>query len=157
MLERPLRQWPSYLRQRLAIVSDMVATRDVFRGDRLDLHDQMVRRANQQAASGYNPQPYPGRVMIILTSRSVSEEQDPRYSWDRLARGGSVVVRVPGMDSGALLVPPFVSDLASVISQALDDPKSEDPPITPRNSPDRSQRTERARHATPSAGQPASA
>ena len=119
-LQRPLWQWPGYLMQKLDIVSDMFAKRDVYRGDRIELYRLLVRQANQRAAAGYLPQPYPGRVGMILTNRlGLPRKQDPRFFWARMARGGADVVQVPGPDSGALLRPAFVSGLAKALNEQM--------------------------------------
>ena len=117
--ERPPREWPGYLWRRLAIVTEMIAKHDVFRGDRLEFHRALVRQANHRAAAQYDPRPYPGRLAMILTSRqAVTPQEDARFWWERLALGGSTVTRVPGPDSGALLRPPFVSGLAEALRRA---------------------------------------
>jgi thioesterase domain-containing protein len=119
---QPRGQRLRYLREKVSIISEMVAQRDVYRGERYALYSDLVMRANQHAAARYAPAPYPGSLLLVFTvGESPPRDDDVRLMWSRLARGGSTVVSVPGMGSGSLLKPPFVQGFADVLRERLVD------------------------------------
>jgi len=120
MREQPRGERMKYLLQHSRILADMLRKRDVYRGDSHLLHRDLVTRANQRAAARYRPTMYDGGVLLILSSRIPrSPVREPRLSWRSLVRGECTVIRVPGMDSGALLKAPYVEHLAVALGGEL--------------------------------------
>jgi thioesterase domain-containing protein len=120
MWKQPRGQRLSYLLRSGRILGEMVKQRDVYRGESHVLHREMVTRANQRAAAGYRPTGYDGEVLLVLSNEVPrAPEQDARLSWQKLARGGSTVVRVTGKDSGELLKAPHVANLAAALDHQL--------------------------------------
>ena len=114
------RQRFDYLRERLNMIRQMVAHRDVFRGHPEDFHLQVVRQANLAAVHRYQPREYPGRAVLFLAAgRKIDSEEDPRLRWSRLAAGGLETHSVPGDDSGLTLVKPNVEVLAPILKASL--------------------------------------
>jgi thioesterase domain-containing protein len=92
-----------------------------------ELTDEVVyrylkrRRANQAAASGYLPKPYPGRILLFRATdpdplAGPAEETrpaatDPALGWSELSPYPVEVMEVPGYHA-ALLFEPFVGAIA---------------------------------------------
>jgi amino acid adenylation domain-containing protein len=111
----------AFLRQRLAMMTEMIAKRDLFRGNRTELELAVVRQADLMAVHGYQPREYPGRIALFLAEgRTHGAERDPRLGWNDLARGGTEVYYVPGDDSGLTLTRPNVEVLAPLLKACLD-------------------------------------
>ena len=116
----PWRQRWRFLREKATVLNEVVAQRDLYRGDRFLLFRQLVTAANQRAAARYRPRPYPGGVaLIVSTERPVGTEGDPRLTWAGLATGESRVLRVDAMDSGSVLRSPHVEQLAESLAGLL--------------------------------------
>jgi acetolactate synthase-1/2/3 large subunit len=121
------RQRRDYVRERVQVLKQVIAQRDLFRGDRRRLHANVVRNANMAALRKYQPQVYPGRVVLLLAEgRNVATgEEDPRLGWSRIAGGGLDARSVPGDNSGLMLRKPNVEALAPVLKGYLDDAQPE--------------------------------
>jgi amino acid adenylation domain-containing protein len=102
-----------YLLGRLKMVGEMLAKRDVFRGDRSEFYQDVVNQANLIAYQQYKPRPYTGRVVFFRAEgRRVSAHQDRRLAWHQLISGDLEIQTVPGDDSGLMLAEPHVQVLA---------------------------------------------
>lgn len=111
----------AFLRSRFVMVREMIAKRDLFRGNRTELNTAVVRRANKAAAYRYQPAEYPGSVVLFLAEgRTPASGRDPRLVWRELAKGGSEVHYTPGDDSGLALAHPNVEVLAPLLKGCLD-------------------------------------
>jgi thioesterase domain-containing protein len=107
------RQRIKFLLGRVRMVGQMVAQRDVFRGDRSEFYQDVVNQANLIAYQEYEPRPYGGRVVFFRAEgRRVSAHQDRRLAWRQLITGDLDVQAVPGDDSGLMLAEPHVQSLA---------------------------------------------
>jgi aspartate racemase len=107
------------LLQRSRIVGQMVANRDIYRGDSAAMYVDRVSTANQKAFSRYRPRPYDGSLMLVLASaRKIHTQRDPRLSWCALARS-CVKLDIPALDSGLALKSPHVEVLAQVMAEQL--------------------------------------
>jgi aspartate racemase len=110
---RPER-WP-FLSGKLGVRRDASGTNggELFR--------QRVAAANYRAALRYKPEPYRGRVLLVLAGgRMLCCGSDPRLRWAELAGGNCIVRRVPAADSGWLLKEPHVHALAGHLRTALE-------------------------------------
>ncbi|HEV8197246.1 MAG TPA: thiamine pyrophosphate-requiring protein [Gemmatimonadales bacterium] len=126
------RQRFDYLRERLNVLRQMIAHRDVFRGHPEDFHLEVVRQANLAAVHRYQPRVYPGRAVLFLAQgRKIDSEEDPRLRWQRLAAGGLETHMVPGDDSGLTLVTPNVEVLAPLVKACLERESVADAPPEP--------------------------
>jgi aspartate racemase len=107
------RQRIKFLLGRVRMVGQMVAQRDVFRGDRSEFYQDVVNQANLIAYQEYEPRPYGGRVVFFQAEgRRVNAHQDRRLAWRQLITGDLDVQAVPGDDSGLMLAEPHVQSLA---------------------------------------------
>jgi amino acid adenylation domain-containing protein len=108
-------------RERFSIVGEMIAQRDVYRGDSAAMYVDRVSRANTRAFARYRPQPYDGEVHLVLASARPlrSKEDDPRLLWGALARGGFHRYDIPARDSGLILKSPHVETLTGWVREAL--------------------------------------
>jgi aspartate racemase len=102
-----------FLRDRLAMLGQIVGQRDLFRGDPSEFHLRVVTQANLLAFGRYVPRVYPGRVVLFRAGgRKVDPADDPRLAWERLAAAGLELHTVPGDDSGLMLSEPHVRVVA---------------------------------------------
>ena len=110
-----------YLLRKAGIVSEMVARRDVYRGDAATFRHDLVSRVNRSAAAAYKPLAYAGDIVLVIPDdASPPADRDPRLVWRDLAAGESTVVRVPGQDSGTLLRPSHIEPLVRVLSDRIE-------------------------------------
>jgi thioesterase domain-containing protein/acyl carrier protein len=115
------RQRMKYLLGRMRMLGEMVAQRDVFRGDRSEFYQDVVNQANLIAYQEYEPRPYPGRVVFFLAEgRRVTAHQDRRLAWRQLITGDLDIQTVPGDDSGLMLAEPHVQVLARQLKARID-------------------------------------
>jgi aspartate racemase len=115
------RQRVKYLLGRVKMLGEMVAQRDVFRGDRSEFYQDVVNQANLIAYQEYEPRPYAGRVVFFRAAgRRVSALQDRRLAWRQLITGDLEVQTVPGDDSGLMLAEPHVQILARELKARIE-------------------------------------
>ena len=109
-----------YLLGKLKMLKEMMAQRDVFRGDRSEYYLDLVTQTNLSAYQKYEPRVYPGPVVFFRAAeRQVSAPDDRRLEW-RLHITGQLQVRtVPGEDSGLMLAEPHVQVLAREIKECI--------------------------------------
>jgi amino acid adenylation domain-containing protein len=110
-----------YLFERIKVVAEVAARRDLFRGDRREFDQQMVANANLRAFHRYKARAYSGRAVLFLAeAREVPSEDDPRLAWRRLLAGGAEIYTVPGHDSGSMLDEPHVRALAEQLKACIE-------------------------------------
>ena len=115
------RQRMKYLLGRVRMLGEMVARRDVFRGDRSEFYQDVVNQANLIAYQEYEPRPYAGRVVFFRAEgRRVTAHQDRRLAWRQLITGDLEVHTVPGDDSGLMLTEPHVQVLARELKSRIE-------------------------------------
>jgi amino acid adenylation domain-containing protein len=115
------RQRMKYLLGRVRMLGEMVAQRDVFRGDRSEFYQDVVNQANLIAYQEYEPRPYTGRVVFFLAEgRRVIAHQDRRLAWRQLITGDLEIQTVPGDDSGLMLAEPHVQVLARELKARIE-------------------------------------
>lgn len=86
-----------------------------------EAYGHRIPAAYRRAFREYTPQPYPGRLILMLGADTPEGPPfDPRLKWARLAAEGTEICTVPG-DHDAMLRPPHVTDLAAVLRQILAD------------------------------------
>ena len=111
-----------YIREKLGIVREMILHRDVYRGDRGILYQEIVVKANYEAMMAYKPKSYAGRLHIIIASnRPIDSVHDARLNWNLLAEGGSSVESMSVEDSGRMFIDPHVQDLAQRLGRILNE------------------------------------
>ena len=72
----------AYLRDKARLLRDIIRRRDLFRGDRSELHQRAVYAANREAGQRYVPGPFGGRVVLCFTrDRPVKGERNYRLDW----------------------------------------------------------------------------
>jgi len=119
MMDAPDGNRVALLRTKLGVLCGIAAQRDLFRGDRRELHAMGVLEANRVAARRYVPGPYDGPTILCLTSdRPISGPSDRRLDWLTVVPKASLRY-VPGLDSGSMLHPPYVSALAANMNEWL--------------------------------------
>jgi len=123
----------AYLRDKAGIAGEIVRRRDLFRGDRSELHQRLVYAANREAGQHYVPGPFGGRVVLCFTrDRPVKGERNYRLDWlDVLPQSGGPQY-VAGHDSGQMLSLPHVYELAVRVNRWLDDAHRENPSVRER-------------------------
>lgn len=109
-----------YLLDRLKMLRQMLAQRDVFRGDRSELHLQTVVQANLGAFAQYKPSLYTGRVVLFYASEKDLMPNDPRLAWRNWISGDLEIRSVPGGDSGQMLREPHVGTLARHVMACIE-------------------------------------
>jgi amino acid adenylation domain-containing protein len=116
------RALPGALLERSKALGEMIAQRDVYRGDSATMYVDRVSTANLRAFRRYKPQPYDGEVHLALASArtSVQSPHDPRLYWADLARGGVQRLDIPARDSGLILKSPHVEKLSTWVRTVLD-------------------------------------
>jgi amino acid adenylation domain-containing protein len=115
------RQRIDYLLDRLKMLTRLLAQRDVFRGDRSELHLETVAQANLSAFEHYRPSVYAGRVVLIYAAeRDGTSSNDPRLAWRELIAGDVEIRSVPVRDSGQMLMEPAVRALAQHIMGCIE-------------------------------------
>ncbi len=118
-LSQPRGQRMQYLKEKSTIIMEMVAKRDVYRGEHEVLHQDLVIHANQHAASAYSPKEYPGSIFLVVTKGNApTGKNDPRLTWKSLAKSAEVSW-VLGLDSGALLKAPYLDGLVNALHKVL--------------------------------------
>ena len=116
-----LREKWAYIKDKAGIVTEMIQHRDVYRGDRSVLYQDLVSNANYQVMANYVPTNYAGHLHLYLASaRPIDPGRDTRMDWCELAEGGFSVNRVDATDSGRLFVEPWVSELAHQIQVTIE-------------------------------------
>jgi thioesterase domain-containing protein len=126
MLSFPPREAFRYLRQKSAIVKEMILRRDIYRGDRYERYRDLVVEATYRAGSRYIPAAYAGRILLFLAgNRKVEADSDTRLVWCELARDGCLVVRTTAGGGGELLKKPYVNVLADNLAERLRESSSE--------------------------------
>ncbi len=101
-------------------VREVVHRGDVYRGDREVRFRDKVSEANRKAAGNYQPQPFSGRIELIIASeRPVNPPKDTRMTWCDLALEGYSVDELPAASTGHLFKTPNVSSLAEKLKKLL--------------------------------------
>src|SRR5262249_45726169 len=113
----PPTQWVPYLIDKRKIVTEMISTRDIYRGDSWAMYRDWVSAANFRVYSRYVPKPYEGKVWLFLAAARpvgtrrdqrvegaaatndprlewVGTPQDPRLEWGKLAKEGYATFRI---------------------------------------------------------------
>jgi len=125
-----MREWLSYISKKLDIVKEMIHQKDVYRGERSILYQDVVSAANYEAMARYSPKNYPGYLHIILASdRPIDSASDSRLDWTQLAEGGYSAYHINSSDSGLLFTEPSVHDLSQKITHILNEVDSPAEPV----------------------------
>jgi aspartate racemase len=93
-----------------------------------NLRDFTVEQENQEAASNYVPQAYPGRVTLFQAMDEivgVGYYRDPLLGWEELAVGGLEIQEVPSTHLG-MLQEPHVQVLAEKLKACIDRVQADD-------------------------------
>ena len=132
--ERATTAWQMAARRRGTV--DMAAPMELVltESNRPGIPDavRMVMETQQQAISGYEPQPYHGRVTLYrVRAQSLFVASDPTNGWGRLAAGGLDVRRIAGAHYD-LLDEPYVRTLADQLRRDLHEKTASatPPPVT---------------------------
>jgi amino acid adenylation domain-containing protein len=112
----------AYLRERLRMVGEMVAHRDVFRGDRSEIYQMHVSEASKRALRRYAPRRYPGSVTVFLTA---GQQAHRPLAWTAFVQGDLELQEVPGRDLHGMLTEPHVRTLATRLEACLRRARSE--------------------------------
>ena len=108
------------LRRGILVMLEMLARRDVYRGEAAAFYSDRVSTANHRAFLRYRLRPYEGDAfLVIASSRPVAPGTDPRLALGALCAGGFEAVSIPARDSGTLLQNPHVERLARALGDRL--------------------------------------
>jgi len=112
----------AYLREKAAVVRDILRRRDLFRGDRSELNQRLVHAANRQAGSRYVPGAFGGPVVLCFTRDYVVRgARNYRLDWLDVVPQCGGPRYVAGNDSGQMLSVPHVYELANAVNRWLRD------------------------------------
>src|SRR4029077_10008106 len=104
------------LRQRLA---DRMRMKLQSLRDPLPRHLREVEAANVASRYGYQPKPYPGRIVLFRASRQpLGIHEDPTLGWAGMAAKGLEVYALSGYRA-ALIFEPLVGALAAQLKACL--------------------------------------
>jgi len=118
----------AFVREKIATVRGMIAQRDLFRGDRCELYQRAVYAANRQAGRAYVPGSFNGPTVLCFTSgRKSPGERNYRLDWLDLVPQVGAPSYVAGNDSGDMLNPPNVDELADLVNRWLDEAHAKTP------------------------------
>jgi oxalate---CoA ligase len=121
-------EFRAFVREKVVTVLDMIAQRDFFRGDRSELYQRAVYAANRQAGQAYVPGSFRGPTVLCFTSgRKIPGERNYRLDWLDLVPQVGAPSYVTGNDSGDMLNPPNVDELADLVNRWLDDAHAKTP------------------------------
>ena len=110
----------AFLRQKLSVIHEIFAQRDLFRASRQEIHAARVLEAASAAISTFVPKPYGGRVALFLGDRyPAGDARDPSSDWKALCTGSFRIRRVPGLDTGRMLRHPNVDILIAYLKELL--------------------------------------
>jgi acyl-CoA synthetase (AMP-forming)/AMP-acid ligase II/thioesterase domain-containing protein/acyl carrier protein len=112
----------AYLRGKIVVAREIIRDRDLFRGDRSELHQRLVYAANREAGQRYVPGSFAGKVVLCFTrDRPVRGERNYRLDWLEVLPQSGGPRYVAGHDSGQMLSLPHVYELAVRVNGWLDD------------------------------------
>ena len=112
----------AFVREKAMVVRDIVKRRDIFRGDRSEIHQRLVYAANREAGGRYVPGSFAGPVVLCFTrDRPVRGERNYRLDWLELLPQSGGPNMVAGNDSGQMLDLPHVYELAEHVNRWLDE------------------------------------
>jgi len=110
----------TFIREKIAAVCAMIVQRDLFRGDRSELYQHAVYAANRRAGRAYVPGSFSGPTVLCFTSgREFRGERNYRLDWLNLVPQAGTPSYVVGKDTGDMLNPPSVNDLAGLLNRWL--------------------------------------
>jgi thioesterase domain-containing protein len=91
-----------------------------------------IWETNHRASCSYVPRPYPGVVTDIRPSKQYRSLEKAELKWDGLAKEGQRIVVTPTYPA-AMLLEPYVKDLAVILTKCIDDAVDRSEPIQPHN------------------------
>jgi thioesterase domain-containing protein len=119
-LGRPLRrgEWSRYPAQ-VALLDDIVDVLGLQRAEDWPEYRRTVAESLHQAVATYEPQPYPGRLVVFRARwQPLFSPHDPTLGWGKLALGGVTTHVVPG-NHDTMLYSPNVEHLATHLTAHL--------------------------------------
>lgn len=115
----PLQRF-DYIRKKAFIIRDIIARRQFFRGNRIELNRPAVAEANKIAGQNYAPvQAYAGKTIIFFPKNRTDQHAiRDRDEW-MLFLSRPLVREVLGKSSGSMIRPPHVFALAKELNLML--------------------------------------
>ena len=109
-----------FLSEKLSVAREILSKRDLLRANRREVQFKRVREATIAALTAYAPQPYSGRLALLLGDRyAPGGERSSAADWRELCTGAFDVARVPGKDTAVMLRPPHVEVLVARLKALL--------------------------------------
>ncbi|MBK9992034.1 MAG: amino acid adenylation domain-containing protein [Verrucomicrobia bacterium] len=78
-----------------------------------------IQAINDQAINAYRPKPYTGKLTLFKPRVNYKSFPDPKMGWGEIAQGGVEIMEL-SMNPHAMLVEPFVQDLAKTLAAKID-------------------------------------
>lgn len=112
----------AFVREKAMVLRDILRRRDIFRGDRSEIHQRLVYAANREAGGRYVPGSFAGPVVLCFTrDRPVRGARNYRLDWLELLPQSGGPNMVAGNDSGQMLDLPHVYELAEHVNRWLNE------------------------------------
>ena len=110
----------AFLQEKLAVVREIIAKRDLLRASRREVQAARVLEATNAALTGFSPQAYEGRVALLLGDRYDPAGAELAVAdWRSLCTGSLEVARITGKDTGSMFRSPCLEVLVSRLKPLL--------------------------------------
>ena len=121
MRDADWRKRGQFIAGRVKRAAAVIAGSEVREESKAELNRFRVERANRDAISQYEPQPYHGEVTMFLSSGwDFGAREDPRFEWARAIEPAPRIVYVPGINAGDIISPANVRGFAAMLREWLD-------------------------------------
>lgn len=126
---KPMHEWPSVVKRKYQTLRSI--PRELTGNELRAQRGKRIAQGMLHAAGRYAIRPYPGRILNVVASNRVME-QDTRRAWSDLAGGGCETLEVATWRTEELVVSPHVDETSSRILRFIAE-NSQDIPIQPAN------------------------
>ena len=100
----------------MGLLGEILKEKKIYAEQKATINMNRVPAANKLAISRYTLKEYPGRTVHFLAKdRKITSSHDPRNTWERFCLGGYQTFEIPASDSGEILRPPGVQELALML------------------------------------------
>jgi thioesterase domain-containing protein len=128
LLKAPAKEKITFIKEKIKITQERTVEKMSFmississkiNGAGKNKPSQSLQKLNDQAALNYNPEHYPGNVVVFKPQATFSTFDDPSLGWGDLVKGNLKIVELPLYPKG-MIVEPFVQSLAEKLRHEID-------------------------------------